>query len=80
MPAAPTVDDIRVWPGLILTAIGIVCIALTLNVAGYGHWDWGVMGALTSVLCLRFGIALLVAEHRRAKAGSGDRPADLDDY
>ncbi|MEV6772387.1 hypothetical protein AB0N05_27515 [Nocardia sp. NPDC051030] len=57
------------WPGLNLSAVGIVSVALTLIMVGYGWGEWAVLGALTSALCLGFGIDLMVAEHRYAKQG-----------
>ncbi|MGW4243723.1 hypothetical protein [Nocardia sp. NPDC004722] len=55
-------------PGPILAAAGIVACALTLTLAGYGSLTGSGLCALASVLCLRFGIGLMVVEHRRVKA------------
>ncbi|MFE5288527.1 hypothetical protein ACFRAQ_26470 [Nocardia sp. NPDC056611] len=55
-------------PGPILTAAGIVSIALTLTTAGYGELAWSALCGLTGVLCLRFGIGLMVLEQDRIKA------------
>lgn len=66
-----SVEDVRNWPGLILTAIGIITVALTLTAAGYGFMGWAVIGAVVGVLCLGGGIALVVAEHRRIQHREG---------
>ncbi|MFF0633686.1 hypothetical protein ACFYTS_14430 [Nocardia sp. NPDC004151] len=55
-------------PGPILTASGIVSIALTLTTAGYGELVWSVLCGLIGALCLRFGIGLMVLEQDRIKA------------
>ncbi|WP_460723381.1 hypothetical protein [Nocardia heshunensis] len=69
MPVAPNAaDEVRNLPGPILAAAGIVACALTLTAVGYGSLTWSGLGALASVLCLRFGIGLMVVEHRRVKA------------
>ncbi|MVU80597.1 hypothetical protein GPX89_25520 [Nocardia sp. ET3-3] len=69
MPVAPNAcADTRNLPGPILAAAGIVAIALTLTTAGYGSLTWCALSALASVLCLRFGIGLMIIEHRRVKA------------
>ncbi|MFE3194790.1 hypothetical protein ACFXHA_37700 [Nocardia sp. NPDC059240] len=69
MPVAPNAcDDVRNLPGPILAAVGIVACALTLTLAGYGSLTWSGLCALASVLCLRFGIGLMIIEHRRVKA------------
>ncbi|MGW4351072.1 hypothetical protein ACWELJ_03180 [Nocardia sp. NPDC004582] len=67
-------------PGPILTAAGIVSIALTLTAAGYGELVWSVVCGLTGALCLRFGIGLMVLEQDRIKAAKAqDRafPGDI---
>ncbi|MEC3957815.1 hypothetical protein VMT65_32605 [Nocardia sp. CDC153] len=69
MPAVPNAcDDTRNLPGPILAAAGIVAIALTLTAVGYGSPTWTGLCAIASVLCLRFGIGLMIIEHRRVKA------------
>ncbi|WP_162958198.1 hypothetical protein [Nocardia yunnanensis] len=69
MPVAPKAcADEHNLPGPILAAAGIVAIALALTAVGYGSLTWSGLCALASVLCLRFGIGLMVLEHRRAKA------------
>ncbi|WP_405496592.1 hypothetical protein [Nocardia sp. NBC_00511] len=69
MPAAPSVvDDTHNQPGPILTAAGIVAMALTLTMVGYGELTWSALCALAALLCLRFGIALMIDEHHRVKA------------
>lgn len=60
-------QDIRSWPGLILTALGIISVALTLTIAGYGFIGWAVVCAAAAVAFLGIGITLLVAEHHRAR-------------
>ncbi|WP_327140174.1 hypothetical protein [Nocardia sp. NBC_01327] len=52
-------------PGLTLAAIGIVSIALTLTIGGYGFAMVALLGAAVSGLCLALGITLVVAEHNR---------------
>ncbi|MGW4532319.1 hypothetical protein ACWEOI_15340 [Nocardia sp. NPDC004340] len=66
-------------PGPILTAAGIVSIALTLTTAGYGELAWSVLCGLTGALCLRFGIGLMVLEQDRIKAAKAQNRADHGD-
>ncbi|MFC3433744.1 hypothetical protein [Nocardia seriolae] len=68
-----TDSDPRNLPGPILAAAGIISIALTLTTAGYGSPVWAGLCAVTSVLCLRFGIGLMIIEHRRVKAAKRRR-------
>ncbi|MFC9995059.1 hypothetical protein [Nocardia sp. NPDC127526] len=66
--AGEAIEDSRNWPGLLLSAAGIVAIALTLTAAGYGFEGWAVLGAFASTALLGLGISLMVAEHRRVAA------------
>ncbi|MFE3257860.1 hypothetical protein ACFXPS_00975 [Nocardia sp. NPDC059091] len=69
MPVTPPAyDDTRNLPGPILAAAGIVAIALTLTTAGYGALTWSALCGLAGAVCLRFGIGLMIIEHRRLKA------------
>ncbi|MGV9664603.1 hypothetical protein ACWDUL_23805 [Nocardia niigatensis] len=69
MPVTPPAyDETHNLPGPILAATGIVAIALTLTTAGYGALSWSALFGLAGAVCLRFGIGLMVIEHRRIKA------------
>jgi hypothetical protein len=57
-PAGDPLGDKYTVPGLILCALGIVVMACTLTVAGYGFSGWTQIGGIA-------GIGALVAEHRR---------------
>ncbi|WP_297621564.1 hypothetical protein [Nocardia sp.] len=63
--AGESSGDLPNSPGLTLAAIGIVSVALTLTIGGYGFAGLALVGAAVSVLCLGFGITLVVAEHDR---------------
>ncbi|MFI1464098.1 hypothetical protein [Nocardia carnea] len=69
--AGESIEVARNWPGIILTAIGIVLVALTLTAAGYGFEGWAVIAGICGGVCLVAGIALVVVEHRRVKTGEG---------
>ncbi|WP_459960199.1 hypothetical protein [Nocardia sp. IFM 10818] len=75
--AGETIEDSRNWPGLLLSAAGIVAIALTLTAAGYGFAGWAGLGTLASTALLGLGISLMVAEHRRV-ATERERTADTE--
>nr|WP_225726766.1 MULTISPECIES: hypothetical protein [unclassified Nocardia] len=68
------IEDGRNWPGIILIFVGVVAAALTLTAAGYGFAGWAVIAAIVTVVCLIGGTAIVLAEHRRVKAKSGDLP------
>ncbi|MTE15629.1 hypothetical protein GLP40_23020 [Nocardia sp. CT2-14] len=61
-------DDSRNLPGPILAAAGIVVFAVALTTAGYDALTWSALCGLAGALCLRFGIGLMIIEHRRVKA------------
>lgn len=65
--AGEALEDTRNWPGLILSALGIVAVALTLTAAGYGFGGWAVIGTVASVVLLSLGITQMVLEHRRVE-------------
>ncbi len=69
--AGESIEVARNWPGMILTAIGVVLVALTLTAAGYGFEGWAVIAGICGGLCLVAGIAMVIAEHRRVKTGEG---------
>ena len=69
--AGESIEVARNWPGIILTAIGIVLVALTLTAAGYGFAGWAVIAGICGAVCLVAGIAMVIAEHRRVKSGEG---------
>ncbi len=69
--AGESIEVARNWPGIILTAIGIVLVALTLTAAGYGFEGWAVIAGICGGVCLVAGIAMVIAEHRRVKSGEG---------
>lgn len=69
--AGESIEVARNWPGIILTALGIVLVALTLTAAGYGFEGWAVIAGICGGLCLVAGIAMVIAEHRRVKTGEG---------
>lgn len=69
--AGESIEDARNWPGIILTALGIVLVALTLTAAGYGFAGWAVVAGICGALCIVAGIGLVIAEHRRVKAKEG---------
>ncbi|WP_374111159.1 hypothetical protein [Nocardia sp. JCM 34519.1] len=72
--AGELIEDGRNWPGIILIFVGVVAAALTLTAAGYGFAGWAVIAAIVTVVCLIGGTAIVLAEHRRVKAKSGDLP------
>nr|WP_280400060.1 hypothetical protein [Nocardia carnea] len=69
--AGESIEDARNWPGIILTALGLVLVALTLTAAGYGFEGWAIVGGICAGVCLVTGIGLVILEHRRVKVGEG---------
>ncbi|MEU1983209.1 hypothetical protein [Nocardia sp. NPDC019395] len=69
--AGESIEDARNWPGIILTALGIVLVALTLTAAGYGFEGWAIVAGICGGICLVAGVAIVVFEHRRIKTGEG---------
>ncbi|MFB7723393.1 MULTISPECIES: hypothetical protein [unclassified Nocardia] len=57
-------DEIHDGPGLALATAGIVAVALTMMVAGYGFTGWAILSGLAGGLCLWTGIAMIIAEQR----------------
>ena len=69
--AGESIQDVRNWPGVALTALGVVLIALTLTAAGYGFAGWAVVAGIVGAVCLIAGIVLVAVAHRRVKSGEG---------
>ncbi|WP_040816481.1 hypothetical protein [Nocardia concava] len=79
MPVTPnTHTETRNLPGPILAATGIVAFAMTLTAVGYGALTLSGLSALAGTLCLRYGIGLMIIEHRRVKAANLPGPAPRD--
>lgn len=69
--AGESIEVARNWPGIIVTAIGIVLVALTLTAAGYGFEGWAVIAGICGGICLVAGIGMVAAAHSRVKTGEG---------
>ncbi|WP_330181380.1 hypothetical protein OHB26_34185 [Nocardia sp. NBC_01503] len=65
--------------GLPLAAVGLVSVALTMAIAGYGFSGWAILSGLASALLLWFGISIELAEQRRAAHSddTSERPQRL---
>lgn len=65
--------------GLPLAAAGLVAVALTITIAGYGFPVWAILSGLASTLLLWFGISIELAEQRRGAHSNdtSERPQRL---
>ncbi|WP_067570385.1 hypothetical protein [Nocardia acidivorans] len=51
--------------GLPLATLGLIAVAITITIAGYGFSGWAILSGLASALLLWFGISIELAEQRR---------------
>ncbi|MGS2810562.1 hypothetical protein [Nocardia sp. MW-W600-9] len=59
------------FPGIVLSALGVIALGLCLTATGYGFTGWAVIGAVAAVVLLGAGATWLLVEHRRIKAKEG---------
>ncbi|WP_280339627.1 hypothetical protein [Nocardia neocaledoniensis] len=74
--AGEALEDGYNFPGIVLCAMGIIALGLCLTATGYGFAGWATISAIATVTLAGAGIAWLLLEHRRVKAGEGLRLTD----
>ena len=60
-------NDVYIWPGFFLLAVGVVALNGCVAAAAYNHHEWLLTPGVVALVSVVAGAAWIVVEHRRVR-------------